>query len=157
MVGGITVVGACSWQLLARCLVCDLLLRKLCSQSTDQVNCPTCLTSCERSGSIWNVSCSTSNIILLWTHLFLYPARGCPCRPTQSGKNAGATQVQFCHPVQMLRFCPPPHLCMLCLVSLIQATSWSWAVLISFTPREELVCGQTAHYGEGPAAFQVAN
>lgn len=46
---------------------------------------------------------------------------------------------------------------LLYLVSVIQATSWSRAGLISFTPREELVCGQTAHYGDDPAALQVTN
>lgn len=43
------------------------------------------------------------------------------------------------------------------LVSLIQATSWSRAWLISFTPRDEPVCGQTAHYGDDPQALQVTN
>lgn len=135
---------------------------QLCSQSMDQINRPTCFTPHERSDPIWNVSCSTTNrsIILLWTQLFffLYPASGCPYCPAQSGRNAGATRAGFRHPFQMLHCCPPlPSLNLLCLVSLIQATSWSWPGLISFTPREELDCGQTAYYGDDPAALQVTN
>ena len=74
----------------------------------------------------------------------------------KSGESATASLVCFVHPVQMHQFCPvPPSL--LYLVSVIQATSWSWAGLISFTHGEELVCGQTAHYGDDPAALQVTN
>lgn len=63
-----------------------------------------------------------------------------------------------CVPVILSR-CLGSALVLLCLdlASLIRATSWSWAGLISFTPREELVCGQTAHYGHDPAALQVTN
>lgn len=53
-------------------------------------------------------------------------------------------------------FCLPPRpLQEPYLVSLIRATSWSRAGLISFTPTEELVCGLTAHYGDVPAALQL--
>lgn len=71
-------------------------------------------------------------------------------------RRGSACGVRLCHPVQMPQSVPlSPSLYLL--VSLIQATSWSWAGLISFTPREELVCGQTAHYGDDPAALHVTN
>lgn len=99
------------------------------------------------------------DIILLRTVISLVLACVCPA-PHVKSKRA-------LEPVEGVALsCPDalvlPSACirvavLLYLVSLIQATSWSWAGLISFTPREEPVCGQTAHYGDDPAPLQVTN
>lgn len=146
------------WQLVGTCGILRPVLwfvvRKLYLVGADLVNHPTCLLSC------WDQIPSGTCLVPLQTggHNPLMdtviPLVLCVCVP----ENAEASRVCFCHPVQMPWFCPLPlSLYLLYLVSLIQATSWSWAGLISFTTREELVCGQTAHYGDDPAALQVTN
>ncbi|KAF3846825.1 hypothetical protein F7725_003903 [Dissostichus mawsoni] len=71
-------------------------------------------------------------------------------RGETSRESAKASRARFCHPVQMPRFCPlSPSLY---LSGVIDPSHQ--LVLISFTPKEDLVCGQTAHYGGHPEALQ---
>lgn len=128
-------------------------LRKLLFLSTDPVNHLTCLPSCKGSDPIWVPLQTRANPLMNSAVPLLCVA--CWCWGAQTPANGFERILEPTERVSAYLsrcFGAPPSPSPLYLPLLIQATSWSWAGLILFTPREALVCGQTACDGHDPAA-----